>query len=181
MDAGLDADDLIVLFFSGHGGQQLDLNGDEWDGRDETLCLWDGELVDDDIAEYLCLLPDQVRVFYVTDSCNSGTNFRGIGSSRFRKRSTPVALPKLDDPKIRARVLHFGGCTDGRYSYGDDDGGEFTNALLTTWGRKRRKGLSYQEWWDRAWELMKKEHGRQQVPSMAQWGMPYWSETGAMR
>jgi len=177
VDAGLGADDLLLLYFSGHGGQQPDVDGDEWDHRDETLCLFDGELVDDRIAEYLALLPDQVRVFFVSDSCNSGTNFRGMR----RSRSTPVALRPSIEPKLRARVLHFGGCTDGRSSYGDDDGGEFTNALLTTWGRKRKKGLTYQEWWDRTYKLMLKQHGRRQVPSMAQWGLPYFADGEAMR
>jgi len=176
LDKPFTPDDLLVLFFSGHGGQQPDVSGDEWDGKDETLCLWDGELLDDRIAEYLAMLPEGLRVFFVTDSCNSGTNFRGMR----RAQSSPIVLPPLDDLRIQARVLHFGGCTDGRYSHGEDDGGWFTNALLASWGYKR-KPLSYAKWWHRSWELMKKKYGRQQVPSIAQQGVPYWDDMEAMR
>lgn len=38
-----------MLSYSGHGGQLPDLNGDESDGRDETWCFFDGELVDDEL------------------------------------------------------------------------------------------------------------------------------------
>jgi hypothetical protein len=36
-----------VFFVSGHGGQVKDTDGDEEDGLDETLCLWDGQCADD--------------------------------------------------------------------------------------------------------------------------------------
>ncbi|HUU99052.1 MAG TPA: caspase family protein, partial [Phycisphaerae bacterium] len=68
-------DDLLVLFFSGHGGRRPDLDGDEDDGYDETLVLWDGQLVDDVIASYLRQVPAGVRIWFFTDSCHSGTNY----------------------------------------------------------------------------------------------------------
>ena len=43
----LQAGDLLLFTYSGHGGQLPDMNGDEDDGLDETWCLYDGELVDD--------------------------------------------------------------------------------------------------------------------------------------
>ena len=36
------------MSYSGHGGQTPDLNGDEPDRKDETWCLHDGQLIDDD-------------------------------------------------------------------------------------------------------------------------------------
>src|SRR3954451_18518769 len=43
----LKAGDLLFLTYSGHGGQVPDVNGDEDDKRDETWCLYDGQVIDD--------------------------------------------------------------------------------------------------------------------------------------
>ncbi|WP_223645119.1 caspase family protein [Corallococcus sp. EGB] len=65
--------DLLLLTYSGHGGQLPDMNGDEDDGLDETWCLYDGELVDDEIYQAMTKLKAGVRVFMLSDSCHSGT------------------------------------------------------------------------------------------------------------
>src|SRR5262245_49661514 len=44
----LKAGDIFMLSYSGHGGQLPDLNRDEDDQQDETWCLYDGELIDDE-------------------------------------------------------------------------------------------------------------------------------------
>ena len=41
--------DLFLLTYSGHGGQMPDVTGEEADSRDETWCLFDGELIDDEL------------------------------------------------------------------------------------------------------------------------------------
>ena len=48
------AGDLVALYYSGHGGNEIpDLNKDEddpWDDRfDETWCLYDAQLIDDEL------------------------------------------------------------------------------------------------------------------------------------
>ena len=49
------AGDLIFFSYSGHGSCQPDRNGDEADGRDETICPLDrdsaGDIVDDWIGQ----------------------------------------------------------------------------------------------------------------------------------
>jgi hypothetical protein len=143
--------DLLVLFNASHGGQQWDTSGDEEDRKDETLCWWDGEVIDGEIAKYLEKLRVGVRVLTVSDTCNSGTNYRGLGR---RERSTPADLTKrlirlVDTRVLRIRLLHFGGCADGRSSYGTEQGGEFTKALIETM-RKARKAIRYDQWFNRA-------------------------------
>ncbi|MFB1483794.1 caspase family protein [Corallococcus sp. RDP092CA] len=69
----LQAGDLLLFTYSGHGGQLPDMNGDEADGLDETWCLYDGELVDDEIYQAMTKLKAGVRVFMLSDSCHSGT------------------------------------------------------------------------------------------------------------
>ena len=65
--------DFFFLTYSGHGGQVPDLNGDEPDKKDETWCLYDGELIDDELYVELSRFVAGVRVFVLSDSCHSGT------------------------------------------------------------------------------------------------------------
>ena len=45
----LGAGDLFFLSYSGHGGQVPDVTGEEADKKDETWCLYDGQLIDDEL------------------------------------------------------------------------------------------------------------------------------------
>lgn len=146
---GMGDGDLLVLYFSGHGGQVNSEDGDEADGKDETICLWDGELSDDYVAELLAELPAGLRVFFVTDNCNSGSNYR--------KRSyTRTAT------QFRGALIHYGGCADGLSSYGDERGGLFTTAASRTWGRR----ATYATWFSRIAGRMP----RMQVPTYSELG-----------
>lgn len=65
--------DLFLLTFSGHGGQVPDTSGDEPDKKDETWCLWDTQLIDDELYLELARFAAGVRVAVLSDSCHSGT------------------------------------------------------------------------------------------------------------
>ena len=116
---------LLLIYVSGHGGQVPDLTGDESDGMSETICLWDGPLVDDILWAALCSVPAGVRVSFITDTCNSGSNYRapaGYGRAIRARRNREPGV-------ISCSLLHFGGCNDGESSYGFDSGGVFTSKL----------------------------------------------------
>ena len=49
------------------------MNNDEDDYQDETWCLYDGELIDDEIFSLLGKFAKGVRIFVLSDSCHSGT------------------------------------------------------------------------------------------------------------
>jgi hypothetical protein len=66
----------FFLTYSGHGGQDPDLNGDEPDRKDETWCLYDGEFIDDELYVELSRFVSGVRVLVLSDSCHSGTVIR---------------------------------------------------------------------------------------------------------
>jgi hypothetical protein len=68
--------DIFLLTMSSHGGQVPDLSGDEDDGYDETWCLFDGQLIDDELSLALAGFSQGVRVIVVSDSCHSGTVVR---------------------------------------------------------------------------------------------------------
>ncbi|XXF77358.1 caspase family protein [Myxococcaceae bacterium GXIMD 01537] len=65
--------DTFLFSYSGHGGQLPDRNSEEDDGLDETWCLYDGEIIDDEIYVMLGKFAEGVRVFMLSDSCHSGT------------------------------------------------------------------------------------------------------------
>ncbi len=65
--------DLFFLTFSGHGGQVPDITGDEADKQDETWCLYDGQLTDDELYFELSRFAAGVRILVLSDSCHSGT------------------------------------------------------------------------------------------------------------
>jgi metacaspase-1 len=78
--------DIFFLTYSGHGGQVPDQDGDEEDGNDETWCLFDAEMIDDEIWELYTHFSEGVRILVLSDSCHSGSvsrdaQFRAIAAS----------------------------------------------------------------------------------------------------
>ncbi|ADO57402.1 caspase family protein [Paenibacillus polymyxa] len=69
----LENGDIFFLTFSGHGGTSTDLNHDELDTHDETWCLYDGQVLDDELFELWSLFKEGVRIIILSDSCYSGT------------------------------------------------------------------------------------------------------------
>lgn len=66
--------DIFLLTYSGHGGQIPDKNNDEADDHlDETWCLFDGELIDDELFAVWSKFAANVRILVLSDSCHSGT------------------------------------------------------------------------------------------------------------
>ncbi|MBI5016617.1 MAG: caspase family protein [Deltaproteobacteria bacterium] len=157
--------DLLMLSYSGHGGQLPDLNSDESDGQDETWCLYDGELVDDELYAALSDFASGVRILVFSDSCHSGTAvkeayFRAGASAGVSYRAMPAAVglrtfeankrfytevltdPKnrAADEKLKASVLLLSGCQDNQYSADGEHNGLFTGTLLQVWNGGKFKG-----------------------------------------
>ena len=70
--------DVVFVSFSGHGGQTVDLDGDEDDGMDETIIPLDfrkhGQIVDDEILDtFVKPMKKGVTVTVLMDCCHSGT------------------------------------------------------------------------------------------------------------
>jgi len=74
----LKSGDFFLLSYSGHGGQVPDTNGDEPDKKDETWCLYDGQLIDDELYLELSRFGAGVRILVLSDSCHSGSVTRDL-------------------------------------------------------------------------------------------------------
>jgi hypothetical protein len=96
----LKAGDFFFLSYSGHGGQVPDTNHDEADKKDETWCLYDGQLIDDELYLELSRFAAGVRVLVLSDSCHSGT----ITRDRNPPPPPPGQRAKLMPPAVANRV-----------------------------------------------------------------------------
>jgi hypothetical protein len=98
----LTAGDLFFLSYSGHGGQVQDVSGeDEDDKLDETWCLFDGQLIDDELYLELSKFRKGVRVLVLSDSCHSGTVTRAVPPP-----PPPGMRPKLMPPNVAVKVYN---------------------------------------------------------------------------
>ena len=156
----LKSGDIFLLSYSGHGGQAPDLNGDEPDGKDETWCLYDGQLIDDELYSSWSAFAAGVRVLLLSDSCHSGSVSKAIHyAARTRAGPPPVyrVMPdevalrvyqnnkKFYDPvlkrrdlakalgTVKASVLLIPGCQDNQLSQDGTFNGLFTGTLKTVW------------------------------------------------
>ena len=151
---------------SGHGGQVPNTGNDlEPDGFDETWCLYDGELIDDELYAALKQFVKGVRIFVLSDSCHSGTvlraiQFSALGVTPVRPRMMPrdVALRVYMDhqkfydklqqrsssssshARMRATALLISGCQDNQTSADGDRNGLFTETVLAVWKNGKFKG-----------------------------------------
>ena len=98
----LKAGDLFWLTFSGHGGQVPDASGDEADKLDETWCLYDTQLIDDELYFELSRFKKGVRILVLSDSCHSGTVVRAGRPAT----ATPEQRPRIMPPAVGMRVYN---------------------------------------------------------------------------
>jgi len=72
-------EDVVVIYFSGHGSQVCDSGGDEPDGKDESLVFFDSRpngdnhLIDDELRSLINRIPAQ-HVTAIIDACHSGSS-----------------------------------------------------------------------------------------------------------
>jgi hypothetical protein len=92
---------IFMLSYSGHGGHLPDLNSDEIDGQDETWCLYDGQIVDDELNNLYSRFSPGVRVLIFSDSCHSGT----ITKAAYYRNSARSATPESAELASRYRFM----------------------------------------------------------------------------
>ncbi len=92
-------DDLLLVFFAGHGSRLPDDDGDELDEWDETLVPVDpvapdgscNDIRDDDLQAFIERANKKTdNVVFLFDCCSSGTNVRGAGQQRTSRFVSPA-------------------------------------------------------------------------------------------
>lgn len=67
----LRAGDLFILTYAGHGGEVPDRNGDAADKIDRTWCLYDGQMLEDELRAALSTFKAGVRVLVIADTSHA--------------------------------------------------------------------------------------------------------------
>ncbi len=151
----LDSKGIFCITYSGHGGQLPDLNSDEDDAIDETWCLFDGELIDDELQKLWATFKAGTRILVISDSCHSGTitkmaMHQNLSISPNRSKNMPreiaartymanrefydsLLLATNEKTTINASVKLISGCQDNQLSYDGTFNGQFTAALKDAW------------------------------------------------
>jgi metacaspase-1 len=166
----LKAGEMFLLSYSGHGGQLPDKNKDEADAMDETWCLYDGQIVDDELYALFGKFKAGVRIVMLSDSCHSGTVAKDLyyqtvtplrsAPGQVRYRFMPIEIEQrtyranrafydailknkaLKDARdqVMASILLISGCQDNQSSSDGDFNGLFTAHLLNVWNDGKFKG-----------------------------------------
>ena len=100
----------VIFYYSGHGANTTDKDGDEKDGKDENLIFVGGPLVDD---EFIKIINDNLKADHlslIADCCCSGTIFD---------------LDKLDKQLVK-KVCSISACSDNQPSLQLSKNGVFT-------------------------------------------------------
>ncbi len=143
----LTSGDLFVLYYSGHGNRTRDKDGDEENGKDETMCLHDGQLIDDELYALWQTFQPGVRVLFITDCCHSGSMLRGSDDDVAKAMDDDTSeIIRYLDPEMYSRIrkelpprepvgafiTHFAGCHEDQLSYENStrQHGRLTSALL---------------------------------------------------
>ena len=146
----LSKNDNFIFYYSGHGAQIPDINGDERDKKDEVLCLRErvkGEIDRGDFSSffiddklYILLSKINSHKFIFFDSCHSGTAFKS--NSKYISKSLgyyPQYKPSniiekqpipIKEREESASLLFFGAAQDGTSAKATQDGSMFTTSII---------------------------------------------------
>lgn len=157
--------DRVMIYVSSHGSYVPDKNGDEKDGVDETLYLYDGHFIDDELYQALHKIPSKNMVVIV-DACHSGTGTRAFEANAFnvtngkvkaiaglgaKTTDNQVAVSydtkSVSDDSEKPNYISMGAAQDNQQSVATERGSIFTLALLEVleYARNKNKNASWQE------------------------------------
>ena len=156
----LSAGDIFMLTYAGHGGQVLDRSGDEADREDETWCLYDRHLLDDELYSLYADFDPGVRILIFSDSCHSGTVNRGRSKAapnavRSMPRNSVFQIYKAresfydeiqdrvkaqGEKQVKASIRLFSACQDHQEATGAEENGFFTAAVKRVWNDGKFEG-----------------------------------------
>ncbi len=113
-----EANDTVFIYWSGHGSQTKDRNGDEQsDGRDETWVTYgarrgapgidDFDVLDEELDHYLALIPTN-KLIVVSDSCHSGSFSRAELSRALSADKREHPLGRSFSPESKPKGVRLG-------------------------------------------------------------------------
>ena len=148
----LKPNDIFLFFYSGHGSYTDDLNGDEDDGRDETIVLSDGSenmhFLDDDLYYYFSHIKAKKLIMF--DSCHSGTAYKSLNSKFVSKSILPRFVDKIISTDIKGsdtisgEYIVLSAAQDNEESLATTNGSLFTTTLTNLLNENNSSQKSFQ-------------------------------------
>lgn len=118
--------DSLLIFFSGHGTQIPITDNSisiEHDMKDEAICFFDGNYLDNELFDALCELQKGISVLIIIDSCHSGGMLRNGDEERkqrYLKQKDEFARNKAklaeEYTKMQASVAYILSSSENEYS-----------------------------------------------------------------
>ena len=153
--------DLCIITYSGHGARIPDLNWDEAieSPADETWCLYDRQMIDDEFPHLWKKFKKGVNVLVLVDACHSGTSIKGFGQeeqSKELKQSKSIFLAhealyrkilgkkNVAEADVQCGVLSLAACQDEEEALSGDPVSYFTGILLKILCKQHNQLTNYQ-------------------------------------
>ncbi len=114
--------DILLLTYAGHGSQIANEKAAGLDNErnDQTWCLYDRELLDDELFEAFRAFREGTRILIVSDSCHSGTIARVLKSPDNLSEHLAAGLEKATEMRgLRSRKLPLANEQEIMVAYGD--------------------------------------------------------------
>lgn len=145
--SSLEAEDLLIISFSGHGSKAENTmfkDDEAFDGCDQLMCFYDDILLDDHFFYQICQAPEGSRIHFIIDSCHSG----GMEKLEEVGEAEPLSLPfekfrpevridnytgQYSDLAIKASTIFWGAARPSALA----GNGLFTRKIMEVWKADR--------------------------------------------
>ncbi|MEN8217059.1 MAG: caspase family protein [Pseudomonadota bacterium] len=179
-------DDFVYIFYSGHGSQTDDLNGDERSGKDQTWVSYGArssadnkdkdnyDVLDDEINAWLSALYAKTeKVVFVSDSCHSATVARGpaapIRAVKDDKRPHLLGQQTYTQPPT-ARGIRVGAARDHESAIEwPQQEGQYYGLFTWHWMQNLQQAQASDTWnnvFERAYAQIMEQRGIVQQPQI---------------
>jgi len=178
--------DFVYIFYSGHGSQTKDLNGDEPSGYDQTWVSYGArtrsdnkdidnyDVLDDEIDKWLSNLSQKTKnVIFISDSCHSATVTRGAAatSRAIKEDKRPHLLGKRSYKRIKTHYgIHIGAARDNESAIEvAQKEGQYYSLFTWYWTQNLQQAQIGETWNDvfkRTYAQVTRERGIAQHPQI---------------
>lgn len=155
----------LWFHYSGHGSYTRDRDGDETDGRDETIVPLDyernGMITDDQLHDYLEHKPEGCKMYCIFDCCHSGTildlkyQYSGNGQNRVENTKS----------NLTGDIFLLTGCMDTQTSADARINGKWAGAMTTSYLETITADIECEELLNKMRDYLKR-NGYSQYPQL---------------
>lgn len=161
-------DEHLFFHYSGHGSSVKDYNGDEEDGRDESIVPLDyvreGVILDDELRGIISCTSRRSSLVCILDCCHSGSGL-DLTYSTYKKNGRYTLVRGRGDD-TNGNVAMLSGCADAETSADAYIEGRFQGALTYAFKKSFAAGVTWEQLLERV--RLRLAHGKYtQMPNLS--------------